>query len=377
MFNATMKELAASTVAPNLLPSSGVVFLDPAPAVLEAMLEGWSRQQRVRFLKAETIRRRVDLVRRLSRFANQYPWEWSAAEVEAFVDHLRGGPKPIVYSTARAYLNGIQLFLEYVTDPRYEWQQLCEERFGRAPRQVLGEWNTIAHVSEYEGRPGRRPLTYDEVQALFDAADGWVEVIRSRGRKGGLAAQRDSAMLKTVYAFGLRRREAWGLDLADLRRNPRVPDFGQFGAALVRWGKSSRGSPPKRRTVLLVPEMDWIVAVLQQWLDEVRPRFQPAGHAALWVNERHERVSWRSLNDAFVAAREAAGLDPALDLHCLRHSYVTHLIEFGYPERFVQEQAGHAYASTTALYTGVSDEYRNRLLTRALQTRGPNLWEAL
>lgn len=372
-----MKELAASTVAPNLLPSSGVVFLDPAPAVLEAMLEGWSRQQRVRFLKAETIRRRVDLVRRLSRFANQYPWEWSAAEVEAFVDHLRGGPKPIVYSTARAYLNGIQLFLEYVTDPRYEWQQLCEERFGRAPRQVLGEWNTIAHVSEYEGRPGRRPLTYDEVQALFDAADGRVEVIRSRGRKGGLAAQRDSAMLKTVYAFGLRRREAWGLDLADLRRNPRVPDFGQFGAALVRWGKSSRGSPPKRRTVLLVPEMDWIVAVLQQWLDEVRPRFQPAGHAALWVNERHERVSWRSLNDAFVAAREAAGLDPALDLHCLRHSYVTHLIEFGYPERFVQEQAGHAYASTTALYAGVSDEYRNRLLTRALQTRGPNLWEAL
>ncbi|HEY3652873.1 MAG TPA: tyrosine-type recombinase/integrase, partial [Streptosporangiaceae bacterium] len=37
--------------------------------------------------------------------------------------------------------------------------------------------------------------------------------------------------------------------------------------------------------------------------------------------------------------------------HCLRHSYITHLVEFDYPERFVSEQAGHRYASTTAIYT--------------------------
>jgi integrase len=53
---------------------------------------------------------------------------------------------------------------------------------------------------------------------------------------------------------------------------------------------------------------------------------------------------------------------------------VTHLIEFDYPERFVQDQAGHAYASTTALYTGVSDDYRNRLLTQALQAQEQQ-WE--
>jgi site-specific recombinase XerD len=34
-----------------------------------------------------------------------------------------------------------------------------------------------------------------------------------------------------------------------------------------------------------------------------------------------------------------------------RHSYITHLVEFDYPERFVSEQAGHRYASTTAIYT--------------------------
>ena len=45
------------------------------------------------------------------------------------------------------------------------------------------------------------------------------------------------------------------------------------------------------------------------------------------------------------------------------------MIEFGYPERFAQDQAGHSYASTTAIYTGVSDEFRNRLLARKLRDR--------
>lgn len=86
------------------------------------------------------------------------------------------------------------------------------------------------------------------------------------------------------------------------------------------------------------------------------------------------RLSARSLNEAFQTAREAAGLDPELDLHSLRHSYVTHLVEFDYPERFVQDQVGHVYASTTAIYTGVSDEYRNRLLERSLKQRHAELW---
>src|SRR6185437_6075974 len=51
----------------------------------------------------------------------------------------------------------------------------------------------------------------------------------------------------------------WGLDLPDLRRNPQVPQFAGYGAVFARWGKSSNGSPPTRRTVLTVLEMDWAV----------------------------------------------------------------------------------------------------------------------
>jgi site-specific recombinase XerD len=353
----------------------GVVHLEPERAVFEAMLQGWARQQQARFLKEETIGRRVALVRRMAVFTGQYPWHWLPGEGEAFITQGCSGERgrPIAMSTARGYEAQLRLFMEYLTDPRYGWPATCQQRFGTAPQQLFHESNSVVHVSDYEGQPGRRPLSYSEVQALFDAADGRVEEIRARRRKGVLAAMRDAAVLKTIYAFGLRRREAWGLDMVDLRHNPKVGQYGRFGALFVRYGKSSRGSPPKRRTVLTVPEMDWIVEVLEQWTTEIRPRLLPGSHAALWVTERRGRLSLRGINEAFEAARVAAGLPADLDLHCLRHSYVTHLLEFDYPERFVQDQVGHEYAATLAIYSGVGDEYRNRLLRRSLQ-RNPELW---
>jgi site-specific recombinase XerD len=107
--------------------------------------------------------------------------------------------------------------------------------------------------------------------------------------------------------------------------------------------------------------MDWIVPVLEQWCTEVWQRFGATAHPAVGVTERADRMSLRRINEAFTAARDAAGLDPSLDLHCLRHSYVTHLIEFDYPEKFVSAQVGHSYAASTAIYSGVSDEYRNAM----------------
>jgi integrase/recombinase XerD len=63
--------------AAHLALADGVVHLDPASAVFEAMLEGWATQQRARFLKANTIGPRLELVRRFAAFTNQYPWQWS------------------------------------------------------------------------------------------------------------------------------------------------------------------------------------------------------------------------------------------------------------------------------------------------------------
>ncbi|MFD6073112.1 tyrosine-type recombinase/integrase, partial [Amycolatopsis lurida] len=359
-----------------LMLTEDVSFLDPETAVFEAMLAGWERQQRVRFLKPATIQARLHLVRRLAAMSNQYPWQWTAGEAEAFFSRLRSGNRPVQMSTLRGHEGVLRLFLQYITDARYQWPEVCMRRFGMAPTMVLHEFNSIRHVTDVESRPGRRALSYDEVQRLFDAADGLADQSRARGRKGGVPALRDSIVLKTVYAFGLRRREAWGLDLADLRQNPQVRRFKRCGALFVRWGKGSRGSPPQRRTVLLVPEMDWLVEPFDDWLEKIRPMLDSTSVPALFLTERGSRLALRGVNDAFHRARDAAGLDPDLDLHCLRHSYVTHLVEFGYPPRFIQAQVGHAYPSTTSIYTDVSDEYRNRLMQKALGSFAPFMWEA-
>jgi len=359
--------------------ADGVVHLDPAGAVLEAMLQGWARQQRARFLSDEgTIRPREAVVRRLVEFTNDFPWNWTPADGEAFIAHLRSSNrgKPIAMSTGRGYETTLALFMDFVTDRRYGWAAECLERFGKVPQQIFHEDNRVAHVLEHEGQPGRRPLTYDEVQALFDAVDGRVEDVRRRGRKGALTAMRDAALLKTVYAFGLRRNETRMLDLADLRRQPKMPQYREYGGLFVRYGKASNGSPPKRRTVLTVHEMDWIVDVLDHWVTEVRPALEPGRLPALFVTERASRLSPRGLNVAFELARKDAGLPEELDLHALRHSYVTHLVEFGYPEKFVSLQVGHEHASTTAIYTGVSDEYRTRLVQNALKSNQSDLWES-
>jgi site-specific recombinase XerD len=61
-----------------------------------------------------------------------------------------------------------------------------------------------------------------------------------------------------------------------------------------------------------------------------------------------------------------------LDLHSLRRSYATHLIEDGWDAKFVQDQMGHDHASTTSLYTCVSSDYRVSTLRRVLDSTVTN-----
>ncbi|MFG2133045.1 hypothetical protein ACGFNV_35360 [Streptomyces sp. NPDC048751] len=56
----------------------------------------------------------------------------------------------------RSYQDALKLFCDYITSPYYQWPEVCEARFGTHPVQVCHEWNTVAHLTDYEGRPGRR-----------------------------------------------------------------------------------------------------------------------------------------------------------------------------------------------------------------------------
>ena len=78
----------------------------------------------------------------------------------------------------------------------------------------------------------------------------------------------------------------------------------------------------------------------------------PAVDCAVPRPVRPRRGRWRGA----VAQRDS------VSLHSLRHSHITHLIEDGYDPLFAQQQVGHCYASTTAPYTSVSSDFRNRTL---------------
>jgi len=113
----------------------------------------------------------------------------------------------------------------------------------------------------------------------------------------------------------------------------------------------------------------WSVAVVNQWVEQCRdimPR--AADGSALWPSERSPRLSMPKLNERFALYRDALGLPEELSLHCLRHSYVTHLLEAGYDPLFVQNQVGHSHASSTSIYTSVSSDFRTRTLRKVMDS---------
>jgi integrase/recombinase XerD len=106
--------------------------------------------------------------------------------------------------------------------------------------------------------------------------------------------------------------------------------------------------------------------IVDDWLER--------GHAHmpdgldLFPSERGTLVSETAMNRRFNGYCEDLGLSPGLDIHSLRRSYFTHLIESGMDPLFVQHQAGHEHASPTALYTSVPSDYRDKTLRRALDS---------
>ena len=261
-----------------------ISLLDPARTTFQDMLQGFAVSMRSRGLAASTIEVREWGVRRFHDFVGEYPWTWTPQDIEDYTSSLLSGPRPLAHSTIRGYQHTIKSFCGYLSNPAYDWHEICLERFGEVPTQICHPWNTFAHLAEFEARPTRRPFGYDELEAFFAHADQVAHDLLDSRKKGALPALRDAQFFKTVYAFGLRRREAVMVDLNDLRPNPFMPDWGPYGKVQVRYGKAMKGSPPRRRTVLACPEFAWATEGLKHWVEVVRPRLDPGNHAALWLS---------------------------------------------------------------------------------------------
>lgn len=153
-------------------------------------------------------------------------------------------------------------------------------------------------------------------------------------------ADRDRAILETLYSAGLRVAELVGLN---------VDDMDLDGATVTVRGKGKR----ERLAILGDPA----VAAIRTWLDrrgEVSPR--SAKQPAVFLNRRGGRLTTRSVGRLLEKCLAATGLDPQTSPHTLRHSFATHLLDAGADIRGVQELLGHKSLSTTQIYTHVSTQ---------------------
>ncbi len=154
---------------------------------------------------------------------------------------------------------------------------------------------------------------------------------------------RDLCMFELMYSSGLRLSELAGLDVdaVDLR--------GAEVRVLGKGGKE-RVLPVGRKARL----------ALEGWLP-VRAGLVPEQERALFVSQRGDRLSHRSIQARLHRWGLAKGADQRLHPHLLRHSFASHMLESSGDLRAVQELLGHADIATTQVYTHLDFQHLARI----------------
>jgi integrase/recombinase XerC len=154
---------------------------------------------------------------------------------------------------------------------------------------------------------------------------------------------RDLAILETIYSCGMRISELCGLRAEDIDWNE--------GVVRVRGKGRKERLVPIGRPALTAIRHYWECLALT-----------PGGNAPVFVaNEKKLNPIYpRLIQMRLKNYLSAAGLDPNLTPHMLRHSYATHLLDAGADLRSVQELLGHAHLVTTQIYTHVTTERLKR-----------------
>ncbi len=148
-------------------------------------------------------------------------------------------------------------------------------------------------------------------------------------------------LLMTAYATGLRVSELVCLTPADIHSDR--------GLIFVRQGKGG-----KDRYTLLSPNL---LAALR---DYYRSEFVDRNRKSPWLfagQRLNQHYSERSTQQVFDAAKEKAGIKHGRGIHCLRHSFATHLLEAGVDLVSIQRLLGHSSLQTTAIYLHVTEKH--------------------
>jgi integrase/recombinase XerC len=154
--------------------------------------------------------------------------------------------------------------------------------------------------------------------------------------------QRNKALLELLYATGIRVSECCQIRLKDL-------DF-SLSTILIH-GKGSKDR--------YVPFGKQANVALKQYIQNGRLELltNKQSHDILFVNFRGGPLTERGVRTVLNSMFEKSTLNGKIHPHMLRHSFATHLLNKGADMRSVQELLGHAFLSSTQVYTHVSNEY--------------------
>lgn len=203
-------------------------------------------------------------------------------------------------------VSGLRSFFRYLT---------LEGYLEADPTELLESPKLGLHLPEV--------LTVAEIDAMIAAIDPAKD-----------EAQRDRAMMETLYGCGLRVSELVNLEMSRV--------YASEGYLIVR------GKGDKER---MVPMSDTSVAEITAWLDDrQRLPVKPGEENILFLNRRGHRLTRQRAFQIVKGLAEAAGIRKTISPHTLRHSFATHLLEGGANLRAIQQMLGHESIATTQIY---------------------------